>query len=376
MCVRAESDRSLIQRFTGFRGFNAASHFLQPSSKGMLASLSFLAVGTWTLLLGGDIMLNGIAVDSKPFEAIAETVRGADLAIANLEIPLTTQGAATRRKSAAELKARTQFILKADPAHGAHLAETGWDAVSLGNNHSMDYGPSGLEEMLQALAANGIAWAGAGADRAAAKRPATIASPSGVRLGLVSMLAYRTAGALWKCTPATVSNPGLFDLGIAGLTDPALAKRLRGIVQAARAQGDLVIVALHWGVERTRVPDAHQIRLGRAFIDAGADVVVGHHPHVLQGAELYQGKPILYSTGNLVSPRPSETALFRLTFDGARLDRFEALPCRISGGKIKPLAPKQAASAQRSFDALCEKIVAKYPNPLGQPLGADWKARP
>lgn len=342
----------------------------------MLSLFALGLAGAWSLVLGGDIMLNGIPAGTGPFDGIADVVRGADLAIANLEIPLTTSRAATTRKTAAELKARSQFILKADPAHASHIAAVGWDLVSLGNNHSMDYGPEGLEEMLAALKANRLGWTGAGKTRLDAKRASLAVLPDGQRVSLVSMLAYRTNGALWKCWPATEAGHGLFDLGLAGQNDEAVAARLRGVVQSARKRGEFVVVALHWGVERTTVPDAHQVRLGRAFIDAGADVVVGHHPHVLQGAELYRGKPILYSTGNLVSPLPSNTALFRLTFAQGRLATFEALPCRISGGKTKWLPAAQVPAAAKGFDALCRALAKKYPHPSSAALGAGWRAGP
>ncbi|MCB8932279.1 MAG: CapA family protein [Fimbriimonadaceae bacterium] len=341
----------------------------------MLATLSVLAAGTWTLLLGGDIMLNGVPAGSEPLKGIAATVQAADVAIANLEIPLTGASTSTRRKTVAELKARTQFILKANPAHAAHLADTGWDAVSLGNNHAMDYGNAGLAEMLRTLGAAGIAWAGAGPTRLDAKRPAVLEFPTHPRIAFVSMLAYRTRGALWKCTPATASGAGVFDLDLAGADDEAIRERTRRIVALARHAGEFVIVALHGGVERTSVPTAYQVKIARMFVDAGASVVVGHHPHVLQGAELYRGRPILYSVGNLVSPLPASTALFRLTFDGARLVQFEAVPCRIAGGKTKPVDPGRAAQPAEAFDILCQNVSKSFPAPEAKALGSAWRAK-
>lgn len=319
-------------------------------------------------------MLNGIATDGDPFTGIAATVGSSDAAIANLEIPLTRARTPTPRKSAAELKARTQFILKADPAHASALAACGWDAVSLGNNHAMDYGSAGLAEMLDALRLAGIASTGAGRTRVEAKRPAVLEFPTHPRIALVSMLAYRTRGALWKCTPATATNPGVFDLDLTGADDSEMRERARQIVALALRSGELVVVALHGGTERATLPNAYQVKLARTFIDAGASVVVGHHPHVLQGAELYRERPILYSVGNLVSPLGGATALFRLTFQGAKLTRFEALPCRIAGGKVQPASARQAPAAGAAFEALCQKVAKVFPHANAKPLASDWRA--
>ncbi len=317
-------------------------------------------------------MLNSVRVGSKPLAGVQSVLATADVCVVNLEIPLTTLRTATTRKSAKELKARTQFVLKAHPDHAAHLANVGIDAVSIGNNHAMDYRAGGLAEMLTTLSAAGIPSSGAGPTRGVAKQAAIVIKPGAVKVGLVSMLAYQTPGAAWKCTPSTAGAAGVFDLNVAGMSTVARVARLRLVVAGVRRHADLVVVALHGGVERTTVPTAYQIALARAWVDAGADVVVGHHPHVLQGAELYKGRPILYSTGNLISPLPSSTALFRLTFDGASLQRFEALPARISGGKTKLRTGTAVKSEHKRFDGLCTVLGKRYPHKNAVPLSAEW----
>lgn len=324
------------------------------------------------MVLGGDVMLNAVPLDSKPLTGIQSVLSAADVAIVNLEIPLTLAKTATTRKSAAELKARSQFILKAHPGHAAHLAEVGIDAVSLGNNHAMDYGREGLAEMLGALDVAGIASTGAGLDRAAAKRAAVIVLPNKLRIGLVSMLSYMTPGALWKCTPSGVRSAGVFDLNLAGVSQASRAARFKLVVAGVRRHADVVVVALHGGTERATVPTSYQVSLARGWIDAGADVVVGHHPHVLQGAELYKGRPVLYSTGNLVSPLSGSTALFRLTFDGAVLQRFETLPAKIAGGKTKFRSAGETKAERKRFEALGTALSKRFPHKEAQALGADW----
>jgi hypothetical protein len=111
----------------------------------MTAALALLAAApSWTLAVGGDVMLNSVTPSAKTFGGVAGLFRSADVAYANLEIPLTRSGKATPRKSAAARAARTQFVLRADPGHARWLDDAGFDALSLGNNHAMDYGPAGL----------------------------------------------------------------------------------------------------------------------------------------------------------------------------------------------------------------------------------------
>ena len=108
----------------------------------MIFSLLFYAAAQpWTIVLGGDIMLNGVSPTKSPFAAVKAIFKGADTAFANLEVPMTAIGKPTSHKTAAELRARTQFILRANPAHMKWVKAAGIKAVSLGNNHALDYGP-------------------------------------------------------------------------------------------------------------------------------------------------------------------------------------------------------------------------------------------
>src|SRR5205814_10411794 len=136
-----------------------------------------------------------------------------------------------------------------------------------------------------------------------------------IRVGMLSYLAFQTAGGRGKCTPATADSPGVAAV-VLNKDD------IESIVHSNKTMCDFLSVALHWGIERQRAPTPYQVSLGRAFIDAGADLVIGSHPHVLQGAEIYRGKPILYSMGNLVSVLPSSTGLIQLTFTGKHLQNL------------------------------------------------------
>jgi poly-gamma-glutamate capsule biosynthesis protein CapA/YwtB (metallophosphatase superfamily) len=335
----------------------------------MLATAAILlAAPSWTLLAGGDIMLNGISPASRPLAGIAGPVRAADVAIANLEIPLTSSTEKTARKTDAELKRKDQFILWADPKHADSLSGIGLDLVSLGNNHAMDRGHGGLMEMLWLLEKRRIGYTGAGTDSASAMQPASFKLSNGLSVSMVSALAFVTRNALLKCSPATGTTSGINVLNFNGKIDDSARSKIQSIVNQARFQGDFVAVALHWGEEKQTLPNSYQVSLGRAFVDAGADLVIGHHPHVLQGAERYRDVPILYSTGNLISVKPGNTALFKLTFDGRKLTQFGIVPCRIDKGKVVPMQETDAAKMRVEFGQLSMALSKKYPSPMSKPL--------
>lgn len=314
------------------------------------------------MVIGGDIMLNGIRPSAKTFEGIQKFVVSGDIATANLEIPLTNSRTATSRKTPAELKARSQFILKADPGHGTYIAKTGFDVLSLGNNHAMDYGFSGLQQEQQLLTKLGIDFCGAGKTSLDASGPVVTQTKDGLKVAFVSFLAFKSAGGLWKCTPATAKTPGVATLP--GLSN----KALKTIIRNAKKGADLAVVWLHWGTERKTLPDIFQIRLGRMFIEAGADAVLGAHPHVLQGAELFAGRPIFYSLGNLISPIGGSTGLFELKFEASKLKEVKMLPCDIRGGRVTPVAKKDTSKAVTRFKSLCSAIAKAFPNKKSSPL--------
>lgn len=274
-------------------------------------------------------MLNGISPASAPLFEVSPIFTGADVSYANLEIPLTSASTPTKRKSAAEIRARSQYILKANPAHIAALQQCGFKWVSLGNNHAMDYSLDGLRETTGLLQRAGIKYTGAGesATQASALAVHTLQkNGSPFRVGLLSFLAFQTPGGRYKCTPAG-EGPGVATIELD-------KEQISRIVGDAKRKCDFLSVALHWGIEKKTVPSAYQVSLGRAWIDAGADLVIGSHPHVLQGAEVYKKKLIFYSLGNLVSPRPGATAVIVLDYLQDTAVGINVYSCYITGGKV------------------------------------------
>ncbi|MEZ0324877.1 MAG: CapA family protein [Fimbriimonas sp.] len=321
-----------------------------------------VAAPLWTLVLGGDVMLNAVAPSDAIWKGIAPTVRAADLALANLEIPLTDSREPTPFKTAEELKRRDQFILKASPAHAPFLARAGWDIVAQANNHAMDYGSNGLRQMQSLLRKHGIGYTGAGANSDVARRPAVFRSRQGFRVAVISGMAFVSWTALRKVGPASATSYGVNGLSFNGVIEDDAKADLTEWISEAKRVSDFVVVAFHWGTERKTLPNLYQVQLGRAAIDCGADIVWGHHPHVLQGAEIYREKPIFYSAGNLVSPLPGETALFRLAYDGDTMKALEVLPAWIAGGKVGFYEGRTRQAALTRFRGLCADLVRKYPN--------------
>ncbi|MBX7131688.1 MAG: CapA family protein [Fimbriimonadaceae bacterium] len=322
---------------------------------------------TWTLVCGGDVMLNSIAAKTNPFAAIASKVKSADLAYANLEVPLTTARAATPRKTPEQLARRSQFVLKGDPTHAKHLATTGFDIVSLANNHAMDFRKEGLAQMVAAIEKQGIGHSGSGLNLDAALEP-VVREVRGLKVGMISFMSFVDKSSNWATTPATESEPGIAVLDFGGKMDAEKQGQVKKLVRNAKRKCDFLLVAVHWGVERTTVPTRYQVSLGRGFIDAGADVVIGAHPHRLQGGEIYKGKPILYSMGNLISPLPGETGLATLRFDGERYVSAEFFPVRIAGGKTTPYTGKTQQAQLEKFRKLCDEVQRKFPSPRSSSL--------
>lgn len=320
-----------------------------------LTTALLIAAAQWTMACGGDIMLNGIAPARDALADVAPIFKEANIAYANLEIPLTTATTATKRKTPDEVRRRQQFILKANVGHIATIKKCGFDFVSLGNNHGMDYGHAGLKQMQDLLIAAGIDHSGGGKNLADAERVA-IARVGDLRVGMISYLAFMSTASLHKNTPATASSPGVAALFFEGDVDASDRATIASIVRNAKQKCEMLFVALHWGIERATTPSRYQLELGRAFVDAGADGILGAHPHVLQGYEMYRGKPILYSMGNLVSPLSGETAIFRLRFQDRRCTAIETIPCGISGGKVRPHTGATANSQNARIAALCKKI--------------------
>jgi poly-gamma-glutamate synthesis protein (capsule biosynthesis protein) len=279
---------------------------------------------TVTLMFGGNVNLLdalGASAGNDYHWAFAnmDEYRQADVAMVNLENPLTRSKLGSGKK---------QLNFKADPESVKVLTAGGVDIVNLANSHAMDYAEPGLVETMNTLDNSGIQHQGAGRDIKEARRP-DIIEVKGQR---IAYLGYYDA------------DLHAADQGKAG-TNARRNNRVAEDIRALRGQVDWIIVNYHWGVELADYPGDWQIDLARFTIDQGADLVVGHHPQVLQGAEIYKGRPIVYSLGNFIfgpnARRDYDTAVLKVSLKDRNM-KVEFLPVEVK--KFQPKVVKGAAA--------------------------------
>lgn len=271
------------------------------------------------------------------FERVKALTRASDLYVANLECPFTDKGT----------KLQKNFNFRARPELVAGLEAGGVDVVSLANNHLMDYGAEGLFDTLTVLDTAKIARFGAGRSLADARTPA-IVEVKGVKVAFLGYFFLGDRNIEPREVIATNETPG-----VAGhFSDTAVMKQLlQADVRAAKKKADHVIPFFHWGRESHGVPEPYQVELGHAAIEAGASAVIGSHPHVLQGIELFRGKPIVYSLGNFVfggnwNPSDKRTALVHLLVTKDAVTKVELTPARSDAYPERPCQPYLAEGAE------------------------------
>ncbi len=287
-----------------FLAAGCAAPLLRPSMApptGLAAATAPAPPPDVTLLAGGDVLpgawLNPYLSrfgQEYPYQAIAPLFWGVDLGLVNLECPLSLRGRPFRGK---------KFTFRACPAAAAALRNSGITVVSLANNHILDYGAEALRDTLAALEEAGVAFAGAGENLAASRRPAVLFIPPATRVAVLSYSKTYPA-EFWATRERAGTAPG---------EDAFVAAD----VNSAAAWADLVIVCFHWGGELLERPRVYQENLAHTAIDAGARLVLGSHPHVLQGLEWYRHGLIAYSLGNLAfgggrSRKATESALIKI----------------------------------------------------------------
>jgi poly-gamma-glutamate synthesis protein (capsule biosynthesis protein) len=306
-----------------------------------------------TIAAVGDVMFGRYKIDDEgartyravvcgdAFAAVAPLLRDADLAFANLETPIMYEPAIFR--------VHPSLTFRADPARAGELARAGFDVISLANNHVHNLGGGGAAESRVHLEQAGIAVAGAGADGEEAFRP-VLRREGGLK---IAFLAY----TLWHNALSPVTPEGV----VAHISVGDLLHRVPDAVRAARAElgADFVVVSVHWGTEFEPHPAPSQIEAAHLLVDAGADLVLGHHPHVLQDIERYHGGVIAYSLGNFVFDEGflsrRQTIILHATLDGSGTLR------RVTDVAITPIMighydhlPRPASGPDR--DALLKRL--------------------
>ena len=275
------------------------------------------------LIAVGDVMLGrGIADESQPFVAVAPWLRSADLTLGNLECVISQGGSPQPGP----------YRLRAPLSATATLRDAGFDVLGLANNHALDFGPGGVAETVARLREAGIAAVGAGPDSEAATRP-LIREVDGVRL---AFLAFNAVPDPEDGSEDTGWTRAVWDRAQATAT-----------VAAARPEADGVIVSVHWGYEYDLRPHPAQRDAAQALLDAGADLVIGHHPHVVQGTQTNGSRFVAYSLGNFVFDQEQgemrQGLVLRAFFDAQGLRAVQALPLW-AGPRPRLMALDEAAS--------------------------------
>ena len=225
--------------------------------------------------------------EDYPYQKALFYLSEPDLMAGNLETPITTGGVPVEGMP---------YVYKTRPEALPVLKNVGFDVMSLANNHLLDQGVEGLRDTISHLNDAGIGHMGAGNNDEEAFAP-YIKEVKGIKvayIGLTRFLPYVS----WKA-----------DRNVAGIAETYDSRRAVAAIERAKEDADLVVVMVHWGVDKMDKPEPYQQELAKQYIDAGADLVIGSHPHVLQGFEQYKGKWIAYSLGNFIfTPYPKETA--------------------------------------------------------------------
>ncbi|HEY6480238.1 MAG TPA: CapA family protein [Streptosporangiaceae bacterium] len=306
--------------------------------------------GPVTLLAVGDVALR-INRPETQLAAIAPLLRAGDITFGQLETPLTNDGT---RQLFPGFRGASGDVVRDAGASAALLAEAGFGVMSFAGNHTMDRSAQAMLATVEAAEGRGIRIVGAGEDLAAARRPALVEA-GGITVGFLAYCSvlprgYEAAKARAGVAPLrarTFYEQVDWQAGtpprIVTLTNAGDLAALRDDVRRLRERVDIVVVSMHWGIhfEPGTIAD-YQYEAAHAAVDAGADVILGHHGHVIKGVEFYRGKPVFYSLGNLtLLPRGDKgepltaggrvdaqmTMIAKLTLGGGGVSRVSVIPC-------------------------------------------------
>jgi poly-gamma-glutamate synthesis protein (capsule biosynthesis protein) len=296
----------------------------------------------------GDIMLaRGLGErirtgeDAYPFAAVEQYLADADLTIGNLESALGEAGRAENKG----------YTFLAPPEAAETLGLAGFDVLSMANNHAMDYGSQTLLQAIDLLLTNGVSTVGAGANESRAYAPLQIDT---FELD-VAILAFvdvpiEVRGFDTRSWSAHESKAGVAWADL---------ERMRSAIELARDSSEFVIVLLHSGYEYISTPSPPQQNAARLAIDAGADLVIGHHAHVLQGVEFYGDGVIVYGLGNFAFEDGGvlESGLMYIWFDSVGIRSLEFIPLLLGeGGHPLPADPVNAELMRKNYYNLTRTV--------------------
>lgn len=326
------------------------------------------------------VLVGDVAMETADPDVVMANIRPyaeqSAIAFCNCEWPLTDRGAPWPGKAGR--------VVRSSP--GKIGAYAGFDVVALANNHVMNYGAEGLAQTIEILDAAGIRHCGAGRDRAEAHRPA-IVTGAGRRVAFLAYTSVYTPGfeadqnrpgmavvrvdTRYRVPKRLHEMPGS-PMEIETIAHPHDVAVLQSDIAAAKRDSDFVVVSWHWGVSMGyRYLVGYQVELGRVAIDAGADLIVGHHPHALQGVEIHNGKAIAYSVAHCgfdmeYDAFTENSVLLEVPLDRPALGEVLVRPI-VDAVRRPTLVDRQAGKA-------CLDHLAELSRPLGTDLVADGDA--
>ncbi len=277
---------------------------------------------SYTILFTGDIMLDrGVRYMTEkhgnndytfPFAKISEVLNEGDVVFGNLESVISDQG----------WDVGGLYSFRALPEAMKGLSYAGFDVVSLANNHAFDYTREAFEDTMRRLSDNNILYTGAGFDKEEAHLPKTILlGPEETSIGFLGYTEF-----LFPYAVATEERSGITDFTL---------ENMKRDIEKAKEEIDVLVVTFHYGNEYQKQPNARQRELSKKAIDYGADIVIGHHPHVTQPVEKYNGKYIAYSLGNFIfdqafSEETMKGFILKAKVKNREIVKVEKIPYRLN----------------------------------------------
>ena len=263
----------------------------------------------------GTMLQNGGNIANAISQEVITEMKSADIMMVNNEFPYSSRGTATAGK---------QFTFRAKPSTVSYLDDLGVDIVSLANNHAYDYGEEAFLDTMTTLEEAGILYVGAGRNLKEARRPVYYII-NNMKIAIVA--ATQIEKSDYPDTKgATDSSAGVFRCWN--------GDNLVSTIQEARENSDFVIAYLHWGTENSSTIDWAQEKQAPEVVAAGADLIIGDHPHCLQKIEAVNGVPVIYSLGNFwFNSKTVDTGMVKITLNQDGLQSCQFLPCLQSGSK-------------------------------------------
>ncbi len=277
-----------------------------------------------------NLLRRGVTIDHGISTAMLSMMQGVDILVANNEFPFTDRGIPTEGKT---------FTFRADTATVSYLHDMGVDAAVLANNHIYDFGEVGLLDTLDTLTAAGIPYVGAGRNLEEASAPIYYIV-NDIKIALVA------ATQIERLENPDTKGATEESAGVFRCLNP---EKLCEVVKTAKENSDFVIVYIHWGTENVTEPDWAQLDQAPKIAEAGADLIIGDHPHCLQGITYYGNTPVIYSLGNFwFNSKTLDTGMVRITIGQEGMRSFQFVPALQSDCRV-----------DLAYDAEKERILSE-----------------